>query len=94
MEAKVSEKHIATSAAAGITALSPVAPMPGLVRKILVKKGAVVTEGQPLIVFEAMKLQLTLNAGGDGTVTNVPVREGQLVSEGTELITLTAKKSR
>lgn len=68
--------------------LSPLAPMPGMVRQVLVKKGDKVSEGQSLAVLEAMKLQLTLSAGGDATVAAVLVREGEMIAEGAELFTL------
>ena len=94
LETKLSQKQAIAADSKIASALSPVAPMPGLVRKLMVKKGDKVVEGQALVVFEAMKLQLTLNAGADAVVTHVPVHEGELVSEGTELVTLTAKAGK
>jgi biotin carboxyl carrier protein len=71
--------------------LSPVTPMPGLVRQLLVKKGDTVSAGQTVAVLEAMKLQLALAAGGDAVVAEVLVKEGQMVAEGVELVRLSAK---
>jgi biotin carboxyl carrier protein len=68
--------------------LNPVAPMPGLIRQILVQVGEVVTLGQPLLVMEAMKLQTTLAASGDGVVTMIHVSEGAVVIDGAELMKL------
>jgi 3-methylcrotonyl-CoA carboxylase alpha subunit len=62
--------------------------MPGLIRQILVKIGDVVTRGTPLLVMEAMKLQTTLAAGGDGVVEAIRVKVGDLVTDGAELIKL------
>ncbi|MFZ4125445.1 MAG: biotin/lipoyl-containing protein, partial [Rickettsiales bacterium] len=62
--------------------LSPRSPMPGLIRQILVKVGDAVTSGQALVVMEAMKLQMTLAAGGDGVVERIAVSEGAMVEEG------------
>lgn len=76
--------------ASGQQRLSPLAPMPGMVRQILVKPGEQVVAGQALVVVEAMKLQLTLSAGGDATVEAVLVSEGQMVGEGAELVKLVA----
>jgi biotin carboxyl carrier protein len=45
-------------------------------------------------VLEAMKLQLTLSAGGDGTVNEILVREGEMVAEGAELVRITAKEAK
>ena len=90
-EAKISEHQTQASGNAA-SQLSPTAPMPGLVRAIMVKKGDKVVEGEALVVFEAMKLQMTLTAGADAVVEDVLVREGQQVAEGSELVKLTAKK--
>lgn len=73
-------------------ALSPSAPMPGLVRSVLVKKGDKVSAGQTVAVMEAMKLQLNLHAGGDGVVAEVLAKEGDMLAEGDEVIRITAGK--
>lgn len=39
-----------------------VAPMAGLVVKVLVKDGTKVEEGQPILVLEAMKMEVCVNA--------------------------------
>jgi len=54
-------------------------PMPGKVVKVLAPVGAVVTEGQGVIVIEAMKMENELRAPRAGTVTQVLVSEGQTV---------------
>ncbi len=46
-------------------------PMPGLLMKVLVDKGDTVTAGQDLAVIEAMKMENTLTASVDGTVSNI-----------------------
>ena len=76
----------AGSASAEVAPLSTRAPMPGLVRQVLVKKGDTVAAGQALVVVEAMKLQLTLSAGGAGVVEAVLVAAGDMVPEGAELV--------
>ncbi len=88
LEAKISELKAGTTSS-GESALSPTAPMPGVIRQVLVNKGDKVAKGQPLIVMEAMKLQTTLSAGGEGTVEAVMVKAGDLVTEGAELVKLT-----
>jgi len=87
-EAKISPVISAATSSAAYSALSPIAPMPGLIRQILVKVGEKVKQGQPLVVMEAMKLQTTLTAGGDGVVEAILVKAGELVSEGAELVRL------
>ncbi|MGO4727250.1 MULTISPECIES: acetyl/propionyl/methylcrotonyl-CoA carboxylase subunit alpha [unclassified Inquilinus] len=62
------------------------APMPGRVIAVLVESGAQVTKGQPLIVLEAMKMEHTVAAPADGTVTSLPFAAGDQVEEGVALI--------
>ncbi len=63
-------------------------PMPGLVLKVLTKVGESVTEGQPLIVLEAMKMENVLNAPTDGVVNRIHVRERENVDKGQVLVEL------
>ncbi|MGZ8709852.1 MAG: acetyl-CoA carboxylase biotin carboxyl carrier protein subunit [Thermoanaerobaculia bacterium] len=67
---------------------SMAAPMPGLILKILVTKGDVVTKGAPLIVLEAMKMEHQIVATHDGTVSAVNCVEGELVQPGVDLVEL------
>lgn len=90
MEAKIAETAPTAAHGSGGGDLSPRAPMPGVVRQVLVKAGEPVTRGQALVILEAMKLQLTLSAGGDATVEAVLAREGELVTEGAKLVKLKA----
>ncbi len=55
------------------------APMPGQVRAVNVSAGDLVTKGQVLVVLEAMKMEIRLNAPFDGTVISLEVRVGQTV---------------
>lgn len=91
LEALVSGTKSITGGSAGAAELSPRAPMPGLVRQVMVAVGDTVSAGQPLAVMEAMKLQLTLSAGADATVEAVLVKAGDMIAEGTELVKLAAK---
>jgi 3-methylcrotonyl-CoA carboxylase alpha subunit len=63
------------------------APIPARVARILVAPGAVVRRGAPLVVLEAMKMELTLFAPADGTVATVRHAVDDMVEEGTELVT-------
>jgi 3-methylcrotonyl-CoA carboxylase alpha subunit len=47
----------------------------------------VVRRGAPLVVLEAMKMELTLFAPADGTVATVRHQVDDMVEEGTELVT-------
>jgi len=53
-----------------------IAPMPGVVVSVLVAPGEAVTEGQPLLVIESMKLETTIAAPRDGIVAEVPFATG------------------
>ncbi|MCA2981727.1 MAG: biotin/lipoyl-binding protein [Myxococcaceae bacterium] len=61
-------------------------PMPGKVVKVFVKPGDTVTEGQGLVVVEAMKMENELKAPKAGTVTEVLAREGSTVENGAKLV--------
>jgi biotin carboxyl carrier protein len=47
------------------------APMPGKIIDVLVREGAVVTRGEPLVILEAMKMQNEIMAPASGTVVKV-----------------------
>lgn len=67
---------------------SMAAPMPGMVLKILVRPGSVVTKGMPLIILEAMKMEHPIVAAHDGVVAAVNCSEGQMVEPGVDLVEL------
>jgi 3-methylcrotonyl-CoA carboxylase alpha subunit len=63
------------------------APIPARVARVLVKAGDKVKKGAPLIVLEAMKMEMTLTAPMDGTIAVVRHVAEEMVEEGVELIT-------
>ena len=64
------------------------APMPGKIIAIEVQVGDKVKRGQALLVMEAMKMEHTIVAGGDGVVENIYFGVGEQVAEGAVLISL------
>ena len=62
------------------------APMPGKVIAFLAKAGDFVTQGQPLAVMEAMKMEHTIAAPRDGTISELLYAVGDQVDEGGELL--------
>ena len=64
------------------------APMPGKVTKVLVQSGAEVHKGNALVVMEAMKMEYTLSADGNGKVNEVKCRPGDQVTLGQLLVRL------
>jgi len=66
-----------------------VAPMPGTVLSVAVTEGQAVAAGDLLGLMEAMKMELSLSAPFDGTVTEVAARAGDQVPLGAPLFVVT-----
>ncbi|KAK6027530.1 Carbamoyl-phosphate synthase L chain, ATP binding domain protein [Ostertagia ostertagi] len=64
------------------------APMPGAIKSVSAKVGDMVSEGQELVVMEAMKMQNSLHAGKTGKVKTVNVKVGDTVDEAQVLVEL------
>ena len=64
------------------------APVPGTVVSVEVSEGDEVTEGQTLVVLEAMKMEHRITAAADGTVAEVHVTPGTSVDAHQILVTL------
>lgn len=78
---EVKPKNIPSDNANAITA-----SMNANVFKILVKAGDVVKEGQVVVILEAMKMEIEINAPKDGELSEIFVNVGDSVSEGQILI--------
>lgn len=61
-------------------------PMPATVVKVLVAPGDGVEAGAPVVILEAMKMELTIRASHAGTVRAVRCAAGDLVRPGTALV--------
>jgi urea carboxylase len=64
------------------------AHIPGNVWKILVAPGEAVAEGQPLVVLESMKMEVTVAATRAGVIREVRCAEGRPVNAGETLVVL------
>jgi len=64
------------------------APMPGKVVRVLVAQGAEVTEGQGLVVVEAMKMENELKSPKAGKVLEVFAKEGSTVEANAKLLSV------
>ena len=53
--------------------------MPGLVVKLLVEEGQEVSQGDPVLIVEAMKMENEVKAGRDGVVGTIHVAAGDSV---------------
>ena len=69
------------------------APLPARVTHVYVKVGDTVQKGAPLIVLEAMKMEITLTAPREGAIERVFCVEGEMTTEGMELISLAEDES-
>ncbi len=63
-------------------------PLPGVILEINVKVGDVVKSGQKVAVLEAMKMENTIAATQDGTVTEIKVSKGDSVLEGDDIVVI------
>lgn len=72
----------------GVSEITLRAPMPGLITKIEVREGERISEGQGLIILEAMKMENEIRSSVHATVTTVHVSVRQGVEKGTALLTL------
>ncbi len=70
---------------------SLLAPMPGLVLRVLADVGSAVTAGQPLLVLEAMKMEQTVTAPADGVLAELRAKAGDQVSTGQILAVVAAR---
>ena len=63
------------------------APIPGRIARVNAKPGDVVAQNDPLVVMEAMKMELTLRAPRPGTIAEIRCAVDEMVEEGAELVT-------
>jgi 3-methylcrotonyl-CoA carboxylase alpha subunit len=70
-----------------------VAPIPARVARVLVSAGARVRKGDPLVVLEAMKMEMTIVAPFDGRIETVPHGADEMVEEGTELVVFSVRET-
>ena len=75
-------RRAATAKPGGTTLTSP---MQGTIVKVAVSEGALVAEGDLVVVLEAMKMEQPLLAHRAGTVTALSAGVGSSVSAGTAI---------
>lgn len=76
----------APAAAAGSVEVT--ASVPGKVFKIEANTGATVKAGDPIVILEAMKMEIPVVAPEDGTVASINVAVGDAVESGDVLATM------
>ncbi|MEO7066236.1 MAG: biotin carboxylase N-terminal domain-containing protein [Rhodanobacter sp.] len=75
---------------AGVGGNQVIAPMPGRIVLVKAKAGDTVTQGQDLLVMEAMKMELALKAPRDGTIESINATAGEFVDADAVLVRFTA----
>ena len=70
------------------------AEMPGKVVRLCVEPGARVTEGQGVLIVEAMKMENEISSPIDGIVSEIAVTENQTVESGTPLFVVEPEEER
>ncbi|MBP3563895.1 MAG: acetyl-CoA carboxylase biotin carboxyl carrier protein subunit [Bacteroidales bacterium] len=63
-------------------------PLPGVIIAVKVNVGDTVKAGQEVAVLEAMKMENSIEATHDGTVTAINVAKGDSVLEGAPIVTI------
>lgn len=81
-------KAAAPKKAAGAGAVAVKASVPGKVFKVEAQVGATVKSGDPIIIVEAMKMEIPVVAPQDGTVASIDVAVGDAVESGDVLATM------
>ncbi|HCI29363.1 MAG TPA: biotin/lipoyl-binding protein [Fervidobacterium sp.] len=76
------------SAPASADSIKIIAPMSGVILKVLVNTGQKVEYGQKVLILEAMKMENDIVADKPGIVKSIKVKEGDTVDTGQLLIEL------
>ena len=77
-----------TPAAVGTGAIKVTASVPGKVVKAAASVGQAVKAGDPIVILEAMKMEIPVVAPQDGTVASIDVAAGAAVENGDVLATM------
>jgi biotin carboxyl carrier protein len=64
------------------------APMPGMILKIKRNLNEKITQGDTVLILEAMKMENDLRAPHSGIIKNIFVKEGNAIEKGTVLFTI------
>lgn len=62
------------------------APMPGLIVDVMVERGQEISEGTPLLVLSAMKMENIILSQGEGVVKSIEVKKDDAVEKGQLII--------
>jgi oxaloacetate decarboxylase alpha subunit len=76
----------AAAPAAGGTEVK--APLSGIVVEVLVTVGQKVTDGDPIIILEAMKMETEIRANASGTIQSIAIKKGDSIQSDQSLMTI------
>jgi pyruvate carboxylase subunit B len=62
------------------------APLPGLIFKLVKEECDAVTEGQLIMIMEAMKMENEIHSPVSGVISSIPVKQGDQVAAGDTLV--------
>ena len=85
---KAAPKAAPAAPAAAAGSVEVTASVPGKVFKIEANTGATVKAGDPIVILEAMKMEIPVVAPEDGTVASINVAVGDAVESGDVLATM------
>jgi biotin carboxyl carrier protein len=89
--AELSQKAESPLQVSRLSAGLVIAPIPGVVKSILVKEGDAVKEGDVVLVLEAMKMDNEISSRSSGKVKTIHIAIGDSVQEDQVLIDIEAK---
>jgi biotin carboxyl carrier protein len=61
------------------------APMPGMIAKIRISEGSQVSQGDAVLILEAMKMENEVRSPFNGTLVEIYIKEGMAVEKGAKL---------
>ena len=86
---KAKKRGKSKSGGAAVSGDALTSPMQGTVVKVVAKEGDTVSEGDPVIVIEAMKMEQPINAHKAGTVSGLSAEVGATVNNGAVICEIT-----
>jgi pyruvate carboxylase subunit B len=69
-------------AATAAAAVHIVAPVPGVILRIIAQPGQLIKAGEEILIMEAMKMEIPIKAPSAGTVASIDVKPAQKVNTG------------
>jgi len=91
-EVKIEDQHDQQVKKMGLLAVttqkvnSIKAPMPGLIVDVMAEVGQEISEGTPLLVLSAMKMENIILSQGEGVIKSIEVRKDDAVEKGQLII--------